>query len=192
MSTVGCQSVEYRPSVGRVSGRHWPSVDTVGKYSTRPISTNISAECRYGRHPIDRVSVGRVLYRLSTGCRSVEYWPSVGWVSVDSIYRPIPYRYTRPILYRPTPSIDRVSANTITDCRQGVLLADDTRVSVGRYLPTDTRSVEYRPSVGRVSVGRVLAECRYRRDTLSTLGRVSIGCRSVEYRHRFGRVLAEC
>ena len=50
--SVGCRSVEYRLSVGRVS---------VG---------TVLAECPKG---VSRYSIGRVLI----GYRSVEYWPSV-------------------------------------------------------------------------------------------------------------------
>ena len=58
--SVGCRSVEYRLSVGRVS---------VG---------TVLAECRKG---VSGYSIGRVLI----GYRSVEYWPSVDRVSVGRV-----------------------------------------------------------------------------------------------------------
>ena len=70
---------------------------------------------------------------MSIGCRSVEYRPSVGRVSVSRV---------------------------LAECRYGVgREATDIDQHIGR-VSIGCRSLEYRPSVDRVSVGRVSAECR--------------------------------
>ena len=64
--SIGCRSVEYRPSVGRVS---------VGR---------VLAECRWGVGR-DATDIDQHIGRVSIRCRSVEYWPSVDRVSVARV-----------------------------------------------------------------------------------------------------------
>ena len=71
---IGCRSVEYRPSVDRVS---------VGRVSADTLSVStLLAECLGCRREATDIDQ---LGRVSIGCGSVEYWPGVDRVSVGRV-----------------------------------------------------------------------------------------------------------
>ena len=71
---IECRSVQYWPSVDRVS---------VGRVSAEcRLSDRVSVNMHVGREATD---IDQHIGRVSIGCRSVEYWPRVGRVSVGRV-----------------------------------------------------------------------------------------------------------